>query len=138
MSHIEINTEEIPDKVPVIPAGEYVLECFEAATEIGKTRDDGSPGDNQLLLKLKVVAPGTPNDGRQHYERLNLSPQDFFRVKLKKALQSLGVPLSKTGFNAQDCIGKSARVLMSVRTYKDKQTDETIEASNIKQWLVPA
>lgn len=111
MPRIAINMSEVPDKVPQIEPGMYVLRVSEAEDTV--TKDEKG---RKLVLKFTVDDESNRFHGMSIYEHLGYSNR-FGEVRLKKLLQAAGIPLSPDGFNVEDLLNKHVKCLVKTRTY---------------------
>lgn len=126
MSHIDINFEDVPDKVLPLPAGEYV--CLVKNATLEPTKDGGG---QKVVVEMEVDEASNPSHGRKLFDHISTK----MTTNLKRCWKSAGLNPGKTGINVDDIIGKHVRILVKPRTYKDPTSGETRETASVDSYL---
>lgn len=133
MAKLGINFDETPDVVLPIKPGVYTLDVVSAVVEDVKAK----PGNQKLVVCLKVNDETSSEHGRQIYDHIGLSGQ-FGPTRVKRLALSCGIRPGADGLDVEDLVGKTCKARIENRTYQDPQTGETRETSSIKDYEIPA
>ncbi len=125
MGHIQVNFDDVPDRMEPLAAGVYVMVVKEANIE--PTKD----GKGEKVVVQMAVNDG-PNEGRMVFDHLSLK----LPIGLKALMKSAGLKVGPSGVNTEDLIGKIVRVRVKARTYKDPESGEVKETSSVAEYLV--
>lgn len=135
MPILETNSDKTPDRIPPVPAGEYILDVSECSIESGTGKNEGK---NVIVAKLLVNQQGSPFHGRSVYDRMALSGDStnpgFGDVQFRHFQKACGL-IPARSFDTESVIGKSVKAIVAVRTYPDKDTGEPVETNQIKKYL---
>lgn len=125
MANININFDEVPDKMESVEPGVYTVQVVDATIE---PTADGK--NEKVVAVLRVDDESSKFHGRQIYDHLSLK----MPINLKQLIKSCGLQAGK-GFDTSDLIGKIAKVRVKARTYKDKETGEVKETTSVAEYL---
>lgn len=128
MPRIEVSTgEDCPDSMPKVDPGIYTVVVTESDYAPAKKESSG----HNIKLTLKIS--DGPFEGRSLFTYINIHPQHP-PISLKQAQKAAGLPTGK-GFNTEDFIGKTMKVRVKTRTYKDPETGEVKETPSVDEYL---
>lgn len=129
MSTLNLNFDEIPDRQEPIGTG------------IRNLRVDGVPelkpnknGDGtNLVVQLRVDEEGNSDHDRQ----MTLYLSTKAPIRIKKFVRACGIEAKGTGLDLAELAGRSCKAAVTPRTYTDNDTKETVETSQIKDFIIP-
>lgn len=127
---LNVNFEEIPDKVPVLEPGQYTFDVV----SLDHREAQGKAGEN-YRASLRVndgPAGGKRFDDTFWIEDLG-NPTSFTAVRMKHLLLSLGMD-PKVKHQTEDFVGKSGTAIVTNRTYQDKE-GSTQQAAQVKDYI---
>ena len=130
MAIIDINLDETPDRELPIEVGLRVLELM----DIEEQEKDGNTIYN---AKLKVNEPDAQDHDRIGYERFDFQYPKA-QIKFKQMVKALGHAGTGGGIDTADLIGCTCKAHVASRVYKDKDTEEMVETTQVKKFLVEA
>ena len=123
---IDINFDVVPDQILPIDAGIYPLEISEVSQE------PTAKGDSEkLVVTMKVSDPGNPNDGRTIKSHIGFKNP----VMLKQLAMAAGLNPGSGGFDSSELIGKTVKAVIKPRTYRDQDSGEQKETSEVKEFI---
>lgn len=123
---IPANFDEIPDKIPQIPPGEYVFNVVSADVE-PTTKD---PKKDKIVLIAEII--DGPQAGRKCYEHMGIS-SEFGLVRAKQLFRACGLR-SADEFDTVNLIGCQFKALVKNGVYTDS-SGETQENSSISRFM---
>ncbi len=135
---LQMNLAAVPDKVPVVAAGEYdaTIEKIEAQDAVGERKA-------QISMQFKIASDG-PEKGKGIFDGF---PQEFLvdpnsqtSVKLGHLIKSSGQsftpgPDGSTEIDFDQLLNKTVKLVVIHKNYIDKSTQEAKTAANIKDYL---
>lgn len=128
MSHIDIDFNEVPDKVQPLEPGLYTLRIEESSTE---PTVDGK--GTKVVLKLRVNDPASPQHDRVVYDYISTK----MTTQLKRVMLSGGLKPGAEGLDVSALVGITVRARVKLNSYQDKATGETKTNSKIADYLIP-
>lgn len=126
MPKINVNFDEVPDKMEPVPAGVYVMLVKEA--EIQPTKDGKS---EKVVVTLSVDDESSPHNGRMVFDHISLK----MPINLKQLAKSAGLNPGADGLEVSDLVGKHVKVRVKARAYRDAETGETRETSAVAEYM---
>jgi hypothetical protein len=136
MPEIAINFDQVPDQVPPIEKGSYVL-SIEKEPEIKENKD--KTGLNVVVqMRIQSNADGTPTPMKDRLITDNIGissdPNSIGNVRLKHLLKSAGIAFSgQNGIETSAFLGKSVRAEVTQNVGTGQYAGQTF--ANIKQYL---
>lgn len=124
---ININLDDTPDEMPVVSAGEHVLEVLDIEEQEDKQ------GDPVHVVALQVNEPGEPDHERKCWNRFNFK-YEIARIMFKQFVLSCGGDASGSEIDPSELIGCTCRARFGSRTYQDAD-GETVETTQIKKFF---
>jgi hypothetical protein len=128
MPTLNINFNEVPDRVPNITPGIYTLRIDEPPTIEPQSKH---PEKSNLVVKFRIDDEGEWKD-RQLTNYIGTDRH----VDIKRLALACGVTISDKGLATEDFIGKRCKAVINLRSYLDKDSNEMKETSNIKEFLI--
>ncbi len=128
MPRLEMNFDEVPDKVPPFPPG-----LHEAVITETPTIEEARSGKGNVL-RVVMRGQGGEVDGRMIFDSIPLWTE-FGKVKVKHLAKSAGVEVGPEGLELEDLEGLTVRIQVVTRTYKD-DSDIVQEVANVRDYVV--
>jgi hypothetical protein len=126
MAHLQINFDEVPDKMLPVGAGIYL--CTVVSAELGPTKDGKG---EKITVVLKIDDESSQMHGRQIWDHIGLKG---LPIGLKQLARSCGVDLSK-GLDTEELVGKTCKCRVTAGTYKDPSTGEIKDSTRVAEYL---
>lgn len=127
MPKIQVNLNDVPDKVPQIAPGEQVLEIIKAEMAVSKK------GNNMLVIEFKVNNDSSKDHGRAISDYIGGLDKDFGQVRLRRLCKSAGMT-DLSAVDTSDLVGKSVKAILAPSTYT-ADDGTTQENTKIKDYL---
>lgn len=128
MALIDLNLDDTPDRMLPISPGVRTLDIRDIKEEEDKN------GDNVVIVECAVNEPDSDEHERRTWERFNFK-YPAARVKFKQLVKSAGHSGTGEGVETSDLIGCTIQAIVKSRTYKDKDTGETVETAQVSKFL---
>lgn len=126
MGRININFDEVPDRILPLEPGVYTFVVESATLEATKDRKG-----EKVVVELRVDDPNSPNHNRKVYDHLSLR----MPIGLKQLIKSAGLRADSSGVSLDELVGKVVRARVKTRTYKDEDSQEVKETSAIAEYI---
>jgi hypothetical protein len=109
---------KVLDGFVILEPGEYDFEVVEAHNKSGKK----PPHNDQIELRLK-------SQDAIYFDYLVFTDKSFWKVnQFRKAIgQEIEEGEDEIDFNAEDCLGATGRVMLTVDTYEGKRKNKVVE-----------
>lgn len=108
---VDVNLEAVRDSV--ISEGIYTLRVTGADIEESRS----TPGAHNLVVQSQVISEGE-YQGRNAFDNFSLQPQALWR--LKEFITAVGGPVSASGFQTEDLLGRTYRATCSHQEYEGR------------------
>jgi len=128
---IQINFDDTPDRIEPIEVGIRILDVV----DIDEQED--SNGDTVYVVQLKVNEPDAADHERMGWERFNFKYVPA-RIKFKQFVKSCGHEATGDGVEPSELIGCQVKALVATRVYKDKDTGDDVQTTQVKKFLFDA
>ena len=127
MPKLNIGFDDVPDQIIPVAPGVYDCEVMEPPA-IEPTNDQKG---QKLVVQFRITSEG-PEEGRQLFDHISLK----MKTKLKRLAKSAGLNPADFDEDTDLLHGQTVRLIVNNRTYKDPETGEMKETSNIKDYLI--
>ena len=125
---IDINLDDTPDKMEPVEVGVRVLDIKDIVTE------ENSQGEQIHVVTLQVNQPEAIDHERMTWDRFNFKYAPA-RVKFKQLCKAAGHTGTGQGVDPSELIGCSVKALVKPRTYKDKDSGEMVDTTQVSKYL---
>lgn len=125
---IDINLDDTPDKLQPVEVGIRILKIIDVTTE------DNAQGEAIHIVELQVDQLEAPDHERKMWDRFNFKFAPA-RTKFKQLVKAAGHSGRGSGVDPSELIGCTVKASVKPRTYKDKDTDETVETTQVSKYL---
>lgn len=125
---IDINLDDTPDKMEPVAAGVRIFDIVDIVSE------ENTQGETVHVVTLKVNQPEAEDHERMSWDRFNFR-YPVARVKFKQLVKAAGHVGTGQGVDPSELIGCTVKALVKPRTYKDKDTGEMVETTQVSKYL---
>lgn len=133
MTQLNVNFDDVPDKVMPIGPGLYDLEVVDTPTLEAVSKGPNA-GKMMVVAKLRVT-----NEGEFQNRTLihNMCVwTELGQIDIKRFCLSAGVPVGSQGVDLVELTGVTIKAQIVTRTYKDDQGADQ-ETHSVKKILIP-
>jgi len=127
MPLIEINLDETPDKLLPVSVGIRTLLIRDV------TQDD----EGVVTVELEINEPDHAEHERRTWDRFDFK-YPIARIKFKQLCKAAGHTGTGGGVDPSELIGETVQAAFKSRVYKDKDTEEMVETTNIQKYIFDA
>ncbi len=127
-SLIDINLDETPDRMEPIAVGIRTLDIKDIETQ------EDANGDSVHIVTLQVNEPDAEDHERLGWERFNFKYTPA-RIKFKHLVRAAGHSGTGQQVDPADLIGCTVQATVASRTYKDKDTGEMKDTTQVREFL---
>lgn len=128
---IDINLDDTPDRIDPVAAGVRTLDIVDIVSE------ENSQGETVHVVSLKVNQPEADDHERMTWDRFNFKYAPA-RVKFKQLCKAAGHTGTGQGVDVSELIGCTVKAIVKPRSYKDKDTGEIVDTTQVGKYLSEA